>query len=89
MAVLLSQFVMILLLGLQSLNVNQRRYLAAAITSLLLGVIGFYLTGTVAEAHKDGAFTLTWWAYISGGPAGIVASMWLHQLLFERKKSSG
>lgn len=76
-----AQFVMIFLLGIQSLNVNGKHYVSAAITSALLGVFGFYLTGTIAAAHQQGMFSVIWWSFVTAGPLGIITSMKLHPVL--------
>lgn len=65
---------------LQSLNVNQRRYLAAAVTSFLLGIGGFFLTSVIGEA-KGQEGTVLWWAFVLAGPAGIVLAIAVHPLL--------
>ena len=72
--VFVAQFVYVLLLGLQSLNVNGGHRTAAAATSLTLGVFGFYLTGSIAAAKGD-IGGVVWWAFILSGPCGIVTSM--------------
>lgn len=71
------QFCYVLLLGLQSINVNRGRYVWAGGTSLMLGVMGFHVTGTIAAARGDEG-GLVWWAYILAGPCGIVSSMVYH-----------
>lgn len=74
-----AQFVYVMLLGLQSLNVNGRHYALAATTSTLLGVLGFALTAAIAQKPHVG--TAIWWAYIAAGPAGIATSIYLHPKL--------
>lgn len=74
------QYVYILLLGLQSLNVNQGRYIAAAATSALLGVGGFYITSVIGAA-KNMELSMLWWCFVAAGPAGIVTAMRIHPLL--------
>ena len=76
MLVFASQFVYVMLLGLQSLNVNGRHYALAATTSSMLGVLGFWITATIAQKPHVG--TAIWWAYLAAGPAGICASIYLH-----------
>lgn len=66
-------FLSVFALGLQSLNVNQGHYWAAAFTSLLIGVSTMYLyeqmpTPTLLERA----------AYLAGGVSGITFSMWFH-----------
>jgi hypothetical protein len=79
--VFVAQFVQVLLLGLQSLNVNHGRRAAAATVSLLLGTIGFHITATIAS-HRGEEFGTVWWCYVFAGPCGILTSM----LLFSRTK---
>ena len=74
------QLIYIGLLGAQSLNVNNYRYVGAFATSLMLGALGFHLTSVVAE-HRGAVGSLVWFAYIMGGPCGIVLSMILHPRL--------
>lgn len=76
-----AQFAMVMLLGLQSLNVNGRHYAGAAATSLLLGVCGYHITATIAAMNQDGFGSTAWWAFIIAGPCGIVTSIWLHPRL--------
>lgn len=75
------QFTYIMLLGLQTLNVNGKHYISAAATSLALGCFGYFLTATVAAHQQHGIYSPAWFAFIAGGPMGVVASMWLHPRL--------
>jgi hypothetical protein len=75
-----STFVLVFFLGLQSLNVNGGRYVAAFMTSFGIGLSQLMLYKLAPDA--DG------WqiaAYLSGGPFGIVASMWAHRRFFCRR----
>lgn len=67
-------FVSVFALGVQSQNVNQGHYLAAAVTSLFIsaGHIGLYKYMPAA----DGLEVL---GYAAGGITGITASMWFHR----------
>ena len=76
-----AQFSMIMLLGIQSLNVRDRHYWGSASTSLLLGVFGFHITATIATMNRGAMGSLVWWFYIAAGPCGIVTSIWLHPRL--------
>jgi hypothetical protein len=69
-----STFLAVFALGLQSLNVNQGHYLAAAGTSVLIstGHIALYKLVPDSGALQIGAYYL-------GGIAGITASMWFHR----------
>ena len=69
-----STFMAVFFLGLQSLNVNQGYYLAAAVTSF------FISTGHIALYKfmpDSGAPELA--AYYAGGIIGITSSMWFHR----------
>lgn len=73
-----AQFVYVLLLGLQSLNVNGRHYAMAAATSVHLGVLGFWLTAMIAEVKTAGVGDGVWWAFVLAGPVGIVVAIYIH-----------
>lgn len=74
--VFISQFLMVFLFGLQSLNFKGGHYVAAAITSFLLSLAGFYVIVQISLVKE--MFTSIWWAYIFAGPFGAVLSMKLH-----------
>lgn len=76
--VFVAQYVYVVLLGLQSLNVNYGHRVAAGVTSGILGAIGFQLTGTIAAAAGTTG-SLIWFAFVLAGPLGIVTSMELHR----------
>ena len=80
-----AQYVYVMLLGLQSINVNSRLMVLSATVSGFLGVLGFELTASIARAQE--MYTLVWWAYISAGPCGICTSIYLQpkiQRMYER-----
>jgi len=79
--IFLAQFIMIMLLGLQSINVNRGDKVMAAITSFLLGICGFYVTGSVAKAYVDGIMSSVFVAYLIAGPLGIVTSMYMYPVI--------
>ncbi len=68
-----STFVTVFALGVQSLNVNQRMYVAAALTSFFisLGHVALYRMMPAPDW-----FDLA--AYFTGGITGITASIWAH-----------
>jgi len=72
----LSTLLLVFFLGLQSLNVNQGRYVSAFFTSFGIGVGNLALYKLAPEA--SGAEVV---AYLSGGPIGIVCSMAVHRRL--------
>ena len=67
-------FALVFALGLQSLNVNGRHYVAASITSFLIGSANLVLFKTL-PGPTSGVELL---AYLMGGPVGIVAAMHSH-----------
>jgi hypothetical protein len=76
--IFIAQFSMIWLLGLQSINVNRGHKLIAALTSFALGIVGFYVTGTVASAYHEGMMSPMFISFILAGPCGILFSMYSH-----------
>jgi hypothetical protein len=76
LALFVSAFAAVFLLGFQSLNVNRGRYLAAFLTSFGLGAINLVVLKLAPTASG-----LEIAAYISGGPFGIVAAMLVHSKL--------
>lgn len=77
--IFLCQFTMIGLLGLQSMNIRDGKKLAAAITSLCLGVAGWNITSIISQVNHEGMLSLVFFSFILSGPAGIVASMFVHE----------
>jgi hypothetical protein len=82
----LATFVSVFTLGLQSLNVNQGHYLAAAVTSFFIGSghIFLYRYMPAAGVHE-------FIAYYLGGITGITFSIWFHKrakawLAFQRAR---
>lgn len=69
-----STFLAVFALGLQSLNVNQGHYIAAATTSTLISTGHIYLYELMPQATLG-----TRLGYYLGGIAGITASMWFHR----------
>lgn len=71
-----STFVAVFALGLQSLNVNQGHYWAAAGTSLMIGTSTIALYKFIPGANWISAETI---CYLAGGVSGITSSMWFHR----------
>ena len=71
-----STFILVFALGAQSLNVNNGHYIAAAMTSFVIGGGQMVLFKLAPDASwsEIGAF-------LAGGPFGITASMWAHPRL--------
>lgn len=81
LALLASTFALVFFLGLQSLNVNGGRHVAAFFTSLGIGASNLVLFKLAPDATG-----LEIAAYLAGGPFGIVASMWAHRQVFRRPR---
>ena len=74
--IFLGQFILVGLLGIQQMNVQGRHYIAAAITSLILGISAFHVTAIIAEAGKAGVFSAEYFAYLLAGPLAICTAIW-------------
>ena len=83
--IFICQFLFIFLLGIQQQNVTGRHYLAAAITSFILGVTGFYTMAVIAEMGKLGMFSPEGISYLLAGPLAIVVAIWSHDKLIKRE----
>jgi hypothetical protein len=71
-----STFVLVFGLGMQSLNVNNGHFYAAAITSFAIGAMQMVLFKLAPNASWTEIA-----AFLLGGPFGITASMWAHPRL--------
>lgn len=80
LALFASTFITVFALGLQSLNVNGNHYLAAFLTSFVIGGSQFWLYKIMPSADLPQVA-----AYLLGGPFGIVASMWFHRRTIGRR----
>lgn len=80
LTIFISTCILVFALGFQSLNVNNGHYLAAFLTSFAIAASNLVLFKTVPQADW-----LQMLAYMSGGPVGIVASMWAHKRWMPRK----
>lgn len=76
-----SQIFVVMLLGLQSLNVNNGHANAAMLTSLGIGACSLMLYKFVPDASLTECA-----AYLLAGPIGIRIAMWLHPRMVNRKK---
>lgn len=79
--IFVSQFGMIYLLGMQQMNVTGKHYVAAAVTSLLLGLFGWLTISIISAANKEGMLSMVFWFYLIAGPLGIVTAMRTHGFL--------
>lgn len=72
-----ASFAVVFTLGVQQINVERRSMLAAAITSPMIGLSSIVLYKLLPGPTGP----LDLFAYLAGGAAGIVASIWAHPLL--------
>lgn len=70
-----SAFGIVFFMGFQSLSVNSGHYWIAATNSCVIGTFNLFLFKMVP--HVAGAVEII--AYITGGPLGILAAMWVHR----------
>lgn len=84
LALFASTFCLVFFLGLQSLNVNSGRYVAAFLTSfgICIGQLVLYKLAPDASGTELAA-------YLCGGPVGIVTSMAFHRRVFRPQRKDG
>ena len=80
-----SQFLLVFLLGFQSLNVVRGYYVLAFLTSMLLGVAGWFTINIVANASMYDVLSITFIVYIFAGPIAIISAMRVHELIRKYK----
>jgi hypothetical protein len=74
----LASFLVVFLLGIQQLNIQHRRYLAAMATSI--GITGSnYILFKILPSGDIQFIQFLW--YSLGGALGIVTAMWIHDAL--------
>jgi hypothetical protein len=81
----LSTFVLVFLLGFQSLTVNSKMYVLAMINSAGIGLCNLYMLKVVPGVDIGNIVHIV--SYISGGPLGIISSMFLHFKILPALKS--
>ena len=81
LALFASTFVTVFALGLQSLNVNGGHYVAAFLTSFLIGAGNLVIQKIAPHANASEML-----AYLAGGPLGIVTSMVVHRRTIGRRR---
>ena len=85
LAMFFASMAVVFLLGLQSKNVNQSRYLSAIVTSFGISVANFTF---VKYASHGGA--LSFWVSAAGGCIGIALSIWFYdKVLHTRRNAPG
>lgn len=80
LALFLSAFFTVFLLGFQQKNVHGEHYAAAVLTSFGIGSAQIFLWRLIPSADI-GQIAAT----LAGGPVGIVAAMWLHPRLMRKR----
>ena len=80
LALFASTFVLVFLLGFQSLNVNGGHYVAAFLSSFGISFSQLVLYKLVPDANWTEIA-----AYMAGGPFGIVFSMYAHRRWMGRR----
>lgn len=76
-----SNFFVVFLLGLQSKNVNQSRYVAAVVTSFGISVAQFIFVKYAATGSYDAFFICA-----AGGCSGIAFSIWFYDEVMHRHR---
>ena len=82
LAVFSATFITVFALGFQSRNVNTHQYLAAALTSLVIGSTHLVLYRILPTADMP-----TILAFLVAGPLAITASMWTHAAWMTNKET--
>lgn len=80
LALFASAFGTVFSLGFQQQNVIHRHYVAAALTSFVIGACQIYLWRTLPDSSASEII-----ATLLGGPVGIVAAMVAHPIMFRRR----
>lgn len=81
LALFASCFVSVFALGFQSQNVNQGHYVAAFVTSFVIGAGHLLLYRLMPEANASEIA-----AFMLGGPFGITASMAVHRRWMQKAR---
>ena len=84
--VFVSQFVFVLLRGMQQINVVAGRKKMAAATSLGLGVTGLAVLDILTNSFVKESHWSVYVSYLVSGVAGILAAMWIEE--WSRKRRS-
>ena len=79
----LTSFAIVFLLGLQSKIVIANQHLWAMTVSFGISVCNLYIIQNVSVKDLDLLASI---GYLSGGPLGIVSSMWFHDKFMARRR---
>ena len=77
----LAAFGLVFALAFQSLNTNRGHYVAAFVTSWVIGGFQLYVLKTIPLAETLSVDV----AYLAGGPLGAMCAMYLHPRWMKRK----
>lgn len=77
----LAVFGLVFALAFQSLNTNRGHYMAAFVTSWIIGACQLYVLKAIPVSES---WTVDL-AYLAGGPFGALTAMWLHPRWMKRK----
>lgn len=80
--IFLSAFIVVFLLGFQSLNVQGRHKWLAVITSIGISIANYFLYKLLPGSASN---VYEFLAYTSGGPFGILLSMYAHDKFITKK----
>ncbi len=81
----LSTFVLVFLLGFQSLTVNSRMYVLAMFNSLGISFCNLYMFRVVPTVDINNVVHIA--SYLLGGPFGVISSMLIHFKVLPKLKS--
>jgi len=79
--IFVSQFGLVFLLGFQQLNVVHGYYVRAFITSMMLGLFGWFTITIVSTMNTFDFLTTTFFVYIIAGPLAIISAMKIHGIM--------
>ena len=79
LALFVSAFGTVFSLGFQQQNVLGRHFVAAGITSFVIGACQIYLWRTLPDSTASEIV-----ATLLGGPVGIIAAMWTHPVVMRK-----
>ena len=79
--IFIAQFCVVYLMGIQSLNIKGGHYLAAAITSFIMGVFAFASTSIIGKIALSDIISVVGIVFLVAGPLGITCAMASHKHL--------
>lgn len=78
----LASFLIVFLLGIQQLNVEHRKYLYSAITSVGITSANYFLFKKLPTSNFE---IVQFIFFSSGGALGVIASMYIHDKLMPKE----